>query len=277
MSPKAIYLGLFIVLSAPFFVDMPIEIPRNFSAEGFFQELEKTVKPKSVVMVGLDYGPGTSAENYPQSLVVTEHLFRLGAKVIFFTFSPQAKAYLENVPKVVQEKLKREGINVEYGRDFIILGFRPAPAMFLQGVMKTDDLVKFFERDMFGTPLKDLALSKDLTNHSSIAVWVQFTGLVGMVQNYIQFLETGSKTVFFHGCTSITVPEAHIYTDSGQIRGLIEGLPGSVAYEALLSERFPVREKNKNTVIQFSSLSFGQAFIFLLIVMGNIIRRRKIE
>lgn len=270
MKVAYIYLGLFLVIFSPMALSIQIKPPRNLSAETFFNRVNE-IPEGSIVAVALDYGPGTSAENFGQSIVVSEHLFRRNAKIIFLTLSPQAKPFLDSVPQALVKRFKTEGRELVYGEDYVVIGFRPAPAMFLDGVMKTTDLARFFDRDMNGIPIKSLPIGEKLKNRESIKAWFQFTGLVGMVQNYIQFLRSGTETVLFHGCTSITVPEAHIYLDSGQIHGLLEGMPGSAAYESLLQEHYPHRESNPDLLRQFVSLSFGQLYILGLILLGNIL------
>ncbi|MCS6894044.1 MAG: hypothetical protein NZO16_05720, partial [Deltaproteobacteria bacterium] len=223
MKNLTIYLTLFVTLSLPFVFDLNFEIPRNFEAEKFFESTAKIVKENRVVFVSLDFGPGTSAENYPQAAVVTEHLFRLGAKIVFLSLSPQAQPFLESIPSEVLQNLDKEGFSKEYGSDYVVLGFRPAPAVFLQGLLRSDNLAKYLGKDIHGRVIEDYPIAQKLTTAENITAWYQFTGLAGMVQNYIQFLETGKKIKLYHGCTSVIVPEAYIYLDSNQISGLLEG------------------------------------------------------
>ncbi len=271
MTQWVIYSGLLIALLLPIVGTIEFKTPRNVEAENFFQLIEDNVKPGDIVFVSLDFGPGTAAENLPQANTVTEHLFRKGAKILFLSFSPQAEPFLSGVPTSVTARLKNEGLDLKYGEDYAIAGFRPAPAVFLQRLVLSQNLAESLENDIYGTRISTLPLANNLKSIRDVSAWFEFTGLAGMVQNYIQYLNTGNLVKFFHGCTSVIVPEAYIYKDSKQILGLLEGITGGVVYDELLSKRYENRARYSEFSTQFQSLSLGQLYILFLILLGNLL------
>lgn len=271
MKLLAIYTGLILAVGVPIFFSFYVRPPLNLAADSFFKNVEETINQGDITFLSFDFGPGTVAENGPQAQVVLEHLLRKKAKVFILSFYALSQPFLVSISKAVEEKLQKEGVFVTYGQDYVIIGFKPSPELFLQSVLGAKDLIELMGRDFRGTPLKDLEIGQSPFDYTAIKAWFQFSGLADMLQTYIRFLETGKKLKLYHGCTSITVPESYIYLDSGQISGLLEGLAGSSWYESLLSKNFPTREPNQRLLLQFTSLTFGQLYIIFLIILGNLL------
>ena len=95
--------------------------------------------------------------------------------------------------------------------------------------------------------------------------------MVGVFDSYVQFFQTESYVPLFgHGCTSITIPEAYIYLDSGQLKGLLEGLAGAAWYSQLLAQNFPNRIPDSALTIN-TALGVAHLVIIFFILFGNIV------
>jgi hypothetical protein len=98
--------------------------------------------------------------------------------------------------------------------------------------------------------------------------------------NIIQFFQKNDyRPTIVHGCTSITIPEAYIFLDSGQLKGLLEGIAGAAWYSEVLKEHFP-RSENGELLVTNTALSAAHIVLILLIVLGNIVplfERRRVN
>ena len=74
---------------------------------------------------------------------------------------------------------------------------------------------------------------------------------------------------FAISCTSITIPEAFIYLDSGQIKGLLGGIAGAAWYSELLQQRYPDRQVDPSQLIN-TGLGVAHLIVIAFIVLGNI-------
>jgi hypothetical protein len=111
---------------------------------------------------------------------------------------------------------------------------------------------------------------KGVSKISDVDLLVQLTGYVGTFDLYIQFFQRpGYLPTFIHGCTSITIPEAYIYRDSGQLNGILEGVSGAAWYSELMQKRFPDRAEDSSRAIN-TALGVSQLVIVALIVVGNL-------
>ena len=180
--------------------------------------------------------------------------------------------FLEAMPRDVAEKLQKEFPDQtwEYGKDWVNLGYRPGWGPMIQGLAKADDWHEYLQTDANGTPIEDVPVMKNVKSLHNVPVLMEFTGLVGAFNAWIQFFQIEDhRPAMLHGCTSITIPEARSYFSSKQIVGLFEGVAGAAWYEELLNGKFenrlPGQAKSTNT-----GLAFAQLVIIAFIFLGNV-------
>jgi hypothetical protein len=270
-DPRLIYLFVILSVLVPIVARYTIMPARLQAAEKMYQLVETT--PQGLALVFLDYGPSTKAENVPQSEVLIEHLMRRRIPMAVFTQTPLGESFADSVPRQIAERLAKEfpGQRWRYGEDWVNLGFKPGGALFLQALAKSDDLVEFLGKDAAGTSVKQFKVFEGVRNLGDVKLVAEFTGLGGMFDRYIQFMQRkGYVPPLVHGCTSITIPESYIYLDSGQLKGLLEGLSGAAWYSQLLRNAYPDREPDE-ALVSNTALGISQLTILFLIALGNIV------
>lgn len=273
-SSRLIYLAVILVVAIPLVSGVLLPPARLASADRFYAFVEQLpVASGKIALLAFDFGPGTKAENEPQAEVITEHLMRRRIPVLVFTQYAQAQGFINAVPERVAARLNREHQNKqkwEYGRDWVTVGYRPGLSLFLQALAKSQDIPALFEKDVYGVELTSLPALQDVKSIRDIIFVGEFTGLSGIFDLYVQFLQTKDYTPpLGHGCTSITIPEAYIYLDSGQIKGLLEGVSGAAWYSQLLNQEYPQREPDSSQTMN-TALGFAQLLMLVLIVLGNL-------
>lgn len=270
---KLIYLFVLVALALPLIFGYRLPPARLQAADKLYQEIENTkLQEGDLAFVAIDFGPNTKAENESQARVVIEHLFRKRIPVAFFSLIPLAEPYLKILPESIAAKLSQENPEEEwvYGRDWINLGYRAGAAILLQSIPKSDSLAELFKVDALGNNLQNLPLAKNFKTIENIKLLAQFTGYVGVFDRYLQFFQKENyRPVFTHGCTSITIPEAYIYLDSGQLKGLLEGIAGAAWYSELLNQNYPQRIADNSQIIN-TGLGVAHLVIIFFILAGNL-------
>lgn len=279
-SSRWIYFVMFLAIGIPIIFKIGLPPARMPKAEKFFEIINSIPQDKGVAFLAFDYGPGTNAENRPQSEVILEHLLRRRIPVVIFSLTPISEPFLQAVPDAVMKRLNAEtGELWEYGKDVVNVGYRPGGGLFIQTLAKSNNIPEFLGKDIKGQVLTSLPLMKRVSTIKDISFLGQFTGLVGVFQNYVQYFQAdGYLPIFGHGCTSITIPEAYIYLDSGQLQGLLEGLAGAAWYSELLRQNFSKRAAD-HALISNTALGVGQLTLLGLIALGNILallKRRRV-
>lgn len=271
---RIIFLIVFLALSIPLLLKYTVPPAQMNDAELFFKMVDDyQVQAGDYAFVALDFGPNSQAENFPQAQVVIEHLMRKRLPVILFSIYYQAEPFLKMIPERVAAELKDENPTEkwEYGRDWVNLGYRPGASLLIQAIPRSRNLAELFERDVRGNLLRDLPAFSGLRKLEQIKILAQFTSLVGAFDAYLQFFKKEDYVPLFgHGCTSITIPDAFIYLDSGQIKGLLGGVAGAAWYSHLLSQRYPDRKQDQSLVIN-TGLGVAQLLIIFLIILGNVV------
>lgn len=269
-SRHIIYLLILAGLLIPLIFQIKIPPTRMQSAEILFSKME-TIKDGDYVLLSFDFGPGLIAENLPQAELFFEHLLRKNAKIILFTQYSLASPYLIQVVDSVTKNLSKEGINKVYGKDWISLGYNVGGALYLQGMVKAENLGEYLKADAKGTPLKKFDNFKDLKSFNQIKLVGSISGLRGIISNYIEYLVSPEwKPMLVHGCTSITIPEAYTFLDSGQISGLMEGIAGAAWYSKILKDKYVNRDISQDrSQIVNTMLAIAHTIIIGLIIFGT--------
>ena len=273
LDRRIIYIAMLIAVSVPIlsgWAAKPAPLPAGDKLFSVIESLD-TSKP-GLAMVAMDFGPGTHAENQPQTEVVIEHLMRRRIPLAVFSMVPVADPFLSSIPERVAARLMKEmpGSTWTYGNDWVNLGYRPGGDLFVQALARSDNLAAFLNRDVLGNDLARLPVFKHIRGFTDISFVAEMTGLVGAFGSYVQFLQReGYVPKLAHGCTSITIPEAYIYLDSRQIVGLLEGVSGAAWYSERLREKNPARAPD-DALITNTALGVAQLAIIALVALGNI-------
>ncbi len=271
---RLIYLVMMIAVALPILLGISQHPSRLVSAERMYQVIEDVqVAESQVAFVWLDFGPNTIAENKPQAEVLLEHLFRRRIPVLLLSQYQQAESFLSTIPKSVAARLEKEmpGERWEYGSAWVNAGFRPGGAIFMQALASATDISKFLGRDVSGMPIVHYPRFASIRDLNGVRLVGHITGLVGVFDTIIQFLQKGDyRPTLVHGCTSITIPEAYIFLDSGQLKGLLEGIAGAAWYSHILKEHYP-ESANSELLVTNTALSMAHIVLIGLIVVGNIV------
>lgn len=273
-SRRLIYLIMIVAVAAPILFGISQRPSRLVSAERMYDVIENVkAQPGEVAMVWLDFGPNTIAENEPQAMVMIEHLFRRRIPVILLSQYQQSERFLSRVPQAVARQLEAEmpGQTWRYGEAWINVGYKPGAAIFMQSLVNASNVSDFLGRDVNGMPISQYPPFASIGGIERVKVVGEVTGLVGVFDTIIQFFQKkGYRPTIVHGCTSITIPEAYIFLDSGQLNGLLEGIAGAAWYSEVLKSAHPSSD-NSRLLVTNTALSAAHLVIIGLIIVGNIV------
>ena len=273
LDRRYIFLFVAISLMIPLVLGVSLRPAEMATAKAFFDKVQSLEPaPGKIVLISADWGPGTLAENRPQTMLVMEHLMRKRIPFALISVYVLASPFLRETPEAVARQLEQEfpGERWEYGKDWVNLGYQPNSLIMVEGLAKSSDWHQHLKADANGASLQDLPLMQDVRSIRDVLALMEFTGLQGVFNLWLQYFQTeGYRPPFLHGCTSVTIPEAFIYYASNQIVGLFEGIAGAAYYELLLDQHYETR--NANVAIRVNTgLSFAQLLVIFLIVLGNL-------
>lgn len=261
LDRRILYLLTALCLAIPIIVPFGLPIYPSPPVEAFYAKVEETKKIQEdqgkIVVIVMDWGPSTKAENYPQSEAIVRHLMRNKIKFAGLTLIPQGAGSLREI----LDKCAKD-YNAVYGVDYCNWGYQQGLAIFVKQLAR--DIPGTIKKDADGRPITSLPMMKGVYSVENVSMVAEMTGLVGIFNIWVQFFQGGGyKPMLGHGCTAISIPEQYIYWDAGQTVGFMGGMAGAAEYEKLIG-------RVDNASRAMDSLTVAQLMAIFLIFLGNI-------
>ena len=260
---------LFLLIAAAVLVPLirPIGLPvRATQATQDVFDAVNALPKGSRVLISFDYGPSTKPEIYPMTVALLRHLFKNKHKVYTMSLWPDGVFMSLEALSLVAEK----DFGAVYGEDYVRLGFRPGNEAVIKGVVS--DLRKVYTVDTRDTFLNDIPMMAGISNINNFAfLFSASSGYPGTIE-WIQYASDVTDIKISTGTTSIQVNELIPYVQSGQLKGILAGMPGAAEYETL------IRRPGVGTS-GMDAQSIAHLVIVAFIILGNfgyyLERRRK--
>ena len=244
-------LAVFIPLLRP--IDLPIRTTPT--TEKVYNAID-AIPANSKVLMSFDYGPSTKPEIHPMTLGVMRQLLRKDHQIYITCLWPDGLYMALDA----LDEINIEFDLVEY-EDYVLLGFRPGNEAIVKGL--ASDLRKVYTVDAKGVMLADIPMMDGVNNLKDFQFI--FTGSAGYPGTFewVQYGGDPTGVPLSSGTTSIQVNEVMPYVQSGQVRGILAGMPGAAEYEKLIG--------TPGIAIQgMAAQSFAHLVIVLFIVLGNL-------
>lgn len=262
---RIIFLLIGLAVIIPLIV--PIGLPVDITApvKSVYDKIE-SLPEGSVIVVSIDYDPGSEAELYPATLAFLDHCFRKNHKVYMMgLWAPGIAlgniAFQEVAPKY----------DKQYGIDYINIGYKPGGAVMLLTLGR--NAADVVATDYAGVPIDSFPLGRSIKNARDMDLVMTFSAGDPGILHWIIYFNARYGTPIAGSTTAISAPRQYPYLSSGQLLGLLGGLKGAAEYEMLLDRR-------DRATAGMDSQSIAHLIIVLFIIMGNIIlireRRKKV-
>ncbi len=246
--------GLSVLIPLVFPVNIPIQ-PSEHSKTVY--EALNNLDTNSKILLSFEYGPSTKPEIHPMAVGILRLLLKKNHKIYGMALWPDGLFMSEEIFKQVAE----EEYNLNYGIDYVNLGFKPGNEAVVKGV--ASDIRKLFSKDTKGNKLETLPIMENINNIKDFDFVFSFSAGFPGSKEWLQFATDPNKIPLSTGCTSIQVTEVLPYVESGQIIGILAGMPGAAEFEKLIDM------PGKATGLM-AAQSFAHIIIILFIVLGNI-------
>ena len=268
-------LSVLIPLLKPGWVNIPIKTTSN--SKIVFDELNN-LKAGDKVLVSFEYGASTKPEIHPMSVAVLQHLFANEVKVYTVPLWPEG---LMMAKFALEEVLSSNLFQLEEHIDYVSLPYKAGGEIIIRGI--ATDMRSIFTQDVNNILLKDIPMMNNVNNITDFDFVFDLSAGVPGNAEWVQFACDEYNIPLSSGCTSIMVTDAIPYVESGQIRGILAGMPGAAEYEQMV---FKYLNENKNIPVapgkatsRMSAQSIAHLLMVIFILFGNIsyylIRRKK--
>lgn len=266
-------LAVMIPLLKPDWVNLPIKTTSN--SEIVFKELNN-LNEGDKVLISFAYGASTKPEIHPMSVALLQHLFSKGVKVYIVALWPEGiMMATDAIGEIVDSKL----FNIQKYIDYVNLGYKVGGNIVIRGI--ATDLRSLYTQDVDNTFFRDIPMMDGINNVSDFDFVFDLSAGVPGNAEWVQYACDEYKIPLSSGCTSIMVTDAIPYVESGQIRGILAGMPGAAEYEQMVYKHLQDSKDNKfmnpnvsinpgKATSRMSAQSIAHVLMVLFIVLGNI-------
>jgi len=249
---------IFIFIAAAVVIPLlrPIGMPLKSSppSRALYQEIDNLPRG-SVVLMAFDYDPATDVELGPMSLAILKHCFLKGHKVVGLALWAQgaglARASFSEAAR---------GFSVEYGVDYVNLGFKPGGLVVIDSLGKSFD--RSFPKDIDGRPIEELPLMRNIKTYADIDFVLGLSAGDPGLPFWIMIAQGRYGKKVGGGCTAVSAPMLYPYFPN-QLVGLLGGMKGAAEYELLMDAKGAATKG-------MDAQSIAHAAIVLFVLIGNV-------
>ena len=227
MDRRWIFIIIALVVLLPLFFPIGLPIRPTDSTQTAYDAMDDLEKG-SKVLVSFEYGPSTKPEIHPMTYAVLRHLFKNGHKVYITCLWPDGQFMAEEAI----EEISEQEFNLTYGKDYVLLGFRPGNEAVVKGIVS--NIRKLYSTDARGTLTDKIPMMEGINQLADFDfIFTASAGYPGTVE-WVQYGADPTGVPMSTGVTSIQVNEVMPYVQSGQVKGILAGMPGAAEYEKLV-------------------------------------------
>jgi hypothetical protein len=229
LDRRIIFLVIAVVVILPLFFPLGLPIRPTSASREVYDTIEK-LKEGDKALVSFEYGPATKPEIHPMAVAVLRHLFTKNVKVYVTCLWPDGQFMAQDALREVAEKQYHK----IYGKDYVLLGFRPGNEAVIKGIVS--DLKALYTIDAYGTLVSKIPMMEGVDRFADFDyLFSASAGYPGTVE-WVQYATDPTGVIMSTGTTSIQVNEVMPYVQSGQIHGILSGMPGAAEYESLIGQ-----------------------------------------
>ena len=268
-------LSVLIPLLNPNLIDLPLGQDRNTKiVYDSISELQEDDK----VLISFAYGASTKPEVHPMAIALLNQLFSKGVKVYIVSLWPESPIMAQ---QAISEVKKSNLFNIEDGTNYVMFDYKVGGFVVIKGI--ADNFRDLYQQDYNGKSIDSLDIMNGVYSVKDFDFVFDFSAGVPGNAEWVQYACDPKNVPLSSGCTSIMVTDAIPYVESGQLRGILAGMPGAAEYEKMVYDYMMVEQQNNNLNInkevvikkgkayaRMSAQSVAHLLMVIFIIIGNV-------
>jgi hypothetical protein len=222
---RIIFLLIAAAVIVPLIVPLGLPVKVTPQTQSIYDEVEN-LPAGSNVLVAFDYDPGTAPEVHPMALAFLRHCFVKKHKVIIMALWAQgAQMAVSATAEIASD------FDLEYGRDYVNLGFKPGGDIVIKSLGAS--FPEVFPEDMAGAPTAGLPIMAEVRNLNDIDLVMALSAGDPGIPAWVRVANGLYQRKVAGGCTAVSAPQFFPFLQTGQLIGLLGGLKGAAEYESV--------------------------------------------
>ena len=268
-----IALSVLIPLVKSDWIKMPIKTTQN--TQIVFDELSK-LKAGDKILVSFEYGASTKPEIHPMAIALLNQMFSKGIKVYIISLWPEGVIMAKDV---ITNVIDSEIFQLVDGVDYVMFDYKVGGEIVIKNI--ASDFRGVYMQDINKKSISQIPMMKDIYSVEDFDFVFDLSAGVPGNAEWVQYACDPKNVPLSSGCTSIMVTDAIPYVESGQLKGILAGMPGAAEYENLVYNFMKNDLENENIVnsenilpgkatSRMSAQSLAHIVMVLFIIVGNI-------
>ena len=268
-------LAVLIPLINPNLIDLPLGQDRNTKiVYDSISELQENDK----ILISFAYGASTKPEVHPMAIALLNQVFSKGVKVYIVSLWPESPIMAQ---QAISEVKKSNVFNIEDGIDYVMFDYKVGGFVVIKGI--ADNFRDLYQQDYNGKSIDSLDIMNGVYSVKDFDFVFDFSAGVPGNAEWVQYACDPKNVPLSSGCTSIMVTDAIPYVESGQLKGILAGMPGAAEYEKMVYDYMIVEQQNNNLNInkevvikkgkayaRMSAQSVAHLLMVIFIIIGNL-------
>ena len=268
-----IALSVLIPLLKSDWIKMPIKTTQN--TQIVFDELSKLNRDDKI-LVSFEYGASTKPEIHPMAIALLNQMFSKGIKVYIISLWPEGVIMAKDV---VTNVIDSGIFQLVDGVDYVMFDYKVGGEIVIKNI--ASDFRGVYMQDINKKSISQIPMMKDIYSVEDFDFVFDLSAGVPGNAEWVQYACDPKNVPLSSGCTSIMVTDAIPYVESGQLKGILAGMPGAAEYENLVYNFMKNDLENENIVnsenilpgkatSRMSAQSLAHIVMVLFIIVGNI-------
>ena len=252
---------------------MPVKTTKN--TQIVFDSISK-LKENDKVLISFEYGASTKPEIHPMAIALLNQLFSKGIKVYMMSLWPEGVIMARDVLSHVDDS---EVFNLIDGENYVMFDYKVGGEIVIKNI--ASDFRGVYMQDINKKSINDISMMEGINSVEDFDFVFDLSAGVPGNAEWVQYACDPKSIPLSSGCTSIMVTDAIPYVESGQLKGILAGMPGAAEYENLVYNFMKNETDNKfilnydniypgKAISRMSAQSLAHVIMVLFIVFGNI-------
>jgi hypothetical protein len=254
---RYIFLFIFIGVAIPLIVQIGFKIEVSENVLKAYNLVDK-FPANTPVLISFDYDPASKPELHPMALAVIRHCVERDYRIICTALWPMGVVMCNDI----FETLQKEYPNLEYGKNFVNLGYKVGGKITVQRMGK--DFRQVFPSDTNGTPIDNLSVMNGIKNFAPFGFVFSLSAGDPGIKDWVMIARDTYGLTTSGGTTGVSVPSFLPYVnEQEQLTGLLGALKAAAEYEFLT-------KKPGLATSGMDAQSLAHLIIIMFIIIGNI-------
>jgi hypothetical protein len=243
------------------------EVPSAL-ARATFDEIDR-LSPGDPVLMAFDYDPPSAGELTPMATAFVRHAAEKRLRMYFLALWPLGAQMIDDA---IDRVLKPDFPQLEYGRDYVNLGYKSGQEAVIKVVMT--NLRELYTTDVFGTSVQNIPMMEGITSVQQMKLIINVSSGTPGTKEWVQYGVTPYPAVHIvAGVTGVSAPLYYPYIPR-QLQGLLGAIKGAAEYEQLVLDHYGGSNPNPKYMEGLRRMGpqlVAHLLIILLIVIANVL------